>query len=154
VKTGEKLIWGVGGLMLVCGIIGALTHREETKAIPFYEEKSPAFEAGRAVFDQENCRGCHTLWSLGNMPGPSLDGLGEVRSAAWLETYLSAKNPQEIVPSHFQRQFKMPSYRHLSNDDMDHLIAFLTGLRVHPDFKNEFFQMWRSDHPETQPENQ
>jgi len=59
-----------------------------------------------------------------------LDGIGSLRSEEWLYAYLSAGNPQSILPSRLKPEYRMPSYSHLSDAQRHTLASYLASLRV------------------------
>jgi len=83
---------------------------------------------GQTVFTQY-CSGCHGFRQDGI--GPRLNGITQDTSRGWISNFI--KEPQKVIESgdaRAQRLFKkyhviMPSFAHLSGEDMDALIAFL-----------------------------
>jgi mono/diheme cytochrome c family protein len=51
--------------------------------------------AGRALFDQYQCRGCHRLAGVGGEVGPALDGVGSRRRAAYVLALIS--DPDRVI---------------------------------------------------------
>ncbi len=138
-KRGEKTIL-ILTLVLVVGLMGWNFHRQREStandsSIPFYSNASAELsrEAGELIRKYE-CRSCHTLWTLRDMlravPAPALDGIGSLRDREWLFAYLSAPNPQEILPSRLKKEFQMPSYAGLPEDERRRLAEYLASLQV------------------------
>ncbi len=138
-KRGEKTIL-ILTMVVVVGVMGwnYLRQRESTTndtSIPFFSNASAQLsqEAGELVRKYE-CRSCHTLWTVRDMlravPAPALDGIGSLRDREWLLTYLSAPNPQEILPSRLKKEFQMPSYAGLPDDERGILADYLASLQV------------------------
>jgi len=64
------------------------------------------------------------------VPSPMLDGMGSLRDEAWLYAYLSAPDPQSILPSRLKKEYRMPSYAGLPEAERRTLAAYLASLRV------------------------
>lgn len=64
------------------------------------------------------------------VPAPALDGIGSLRDEKWLFDYLSAVNPQSILPSRLKQEYRMPSYADLPENDRRTLARFLGALKV------------------------
>ena len=90
-------------------------------------------ERGRLVFQAQGCLACHNLDLTGSVLAPSLDNVGIRRTARWLRTKLL--DPHAKLPATF-----MPAYTHLSDADLEALVAFLrtlTPTRSGPDNTGE-----------------
>lgn len=138
-RRGEKTIL-ILTLVVVVGLMSWNFHRQREgtandSSIPFYSDASPELsqEAGELI-RQHDCRSCHTLWTLRDMlravPAPALDGIGSLRDQVWLFAYLSAPTPQEILPSRLKKEFQMPSYASLPEDERRILAEYLASLKV------------------------
>lgn len=136
-KRGEKVILALIGLVVLAGTLSSLFHVEEQhdRDIPFYSTATP--EVARKAMDiyrNNGCKNCHTLWTLQNMlqsvPAPMLDGIGALRTEAWLYEYLSSANPQLVLPSRLKKEYRMPSYANLSDDERHLLANYLASLKV------------------------
>ncbi|HBH01942.1 MAG: hypothetical protein A2W08_06030 [Candidatus Rokubacteria bacterium RBG_16_73_20] len=78
-------------------------------------------EAGRRLFMESGCHGCHTLGAMGTPIGPSLTGLGARWSRDEIERWLrdpSARRPRAHMPR-----------LELSEDQVQALGAYLSSLR-------------------------
>lgn len=137
-KRGEKIVFALMALTVV-GVIGrnAIMSKKESPdpGIPYYSTASKELnEKGAEIYRREGCRSCHSLWTVRNMmesiPAPALDGIGSLHDQDWLYQYLSAPNPQSIVPSRLKAEYRMPSYAALSQDDRHTLAAYLASLKV------------------------
>lgn len=138
-RKGEKGILLVIGF-IVLGMMGwnALRQQELTQQdteIPYYSTASQELrQAGAALYRRHDCRSCHSLWTMRDMmrrvPAPPMDGIGSLRSREWLYEYLSAENPQSILPSRLKQEFQMPSYAHLPKEERETLAAYLASLKV------------------------
>lgn len=136
-KYGEKVILGLIGAVLLAGVVWSSTRVEGThdREIPFYSEAT-ADVASRAmdIYRDYNCRACHSLWTLKDatqsVPAPMLDGIGSLRSESWLANYLSAQNPQNILPSRLKKEYQMPSYANMPEAERKAVVEYLAGLKV------------------------
>ncbi len=64
---------------------------------------TPAGEAGRQLYQAQNCAGCHSLTKGGGTAGPSLAGLADRRTLAETAAYIAnprSANPNSIMPSY------------------------------------------------------
>ncbi len=138
-KRGEKAV-----LLLMTLMVGGVMFRnwwvndhqtEKDRGIPFYTTASPELtRQGADLYRQQQCRQCHSLWSVRNMmesiPAPALDGIGSLRSEEWFYQYFSAPNPQAILPSRLKAEYRMPSYAALSEDNRQALARYMASLKV------------------------
>jgi hypothetical protein len=53
-----------------------------------------------------------------------------LRDEGWLYTYLSAENPQLTLPSRLKKEYQMPSYATMPEDERRTLAAYLASLKV------------------------
>lgn len=138
-RKGEKgILIAIAVIVLV--FVGINSYRQAQvdgpdKGIPFYSTASPELqESGANLLRTHECRDCHTLWGVRNpmqsVPSPALDGIGSLRSETWLYDYLSAEDPQQILPSRLKTEYQMPSYAQLSEADRRTLAAYLASLKV------------------------
>jgi cbb3-type cytochrome oxidase cytochrome c subunit len=135
-KRGEKAV-----LFLIVFLVGAgmvrsfLNVEKHDHDIPFYSTATPEVTRDAMdVYKKSGCKECHSLWTMKNIlesvPAPMMDGIGSLRSEAWLFDYLSSANPQSIMPSRLKLEFRMPSYVSLSERDRHTLAAYLASLKV------------------------
>ena len=136
-KRGEKVVLSVIVLLIGAGIVRSLFQHDEKHDhdIPFYSTANP--ELARDAMDlyrKSGCKDCHTLWTMKDMlqsvPAPMMDGIGSLRSEAWLYAYLSSANPQTIIPSRLKAEYRMPSYAGMSEKDRRTLAGYLASLKV------------------------
>jgi len=136
-KRGEKAILALIGLVVLGGGLHSYFHAEgkHDRDIPFFSTAS-ADVASHAtdIIRSNNCKDCHSLWTLKDVlqsvPAPMLDGIGSIRSEAWLYQYLSSPNPQAILPTRLKKQYSMPSYAKLPDSDRQILAKYLASLQV------------------------
>ncbi len=136
-KRGEKAVLALIGIVVLSSVLWSSTRTTEKhdKEIPFYSDAN-ADVAKRAmdIYRDNGCKSCHTLWTLQDMtqsvPAPMLDGIGSLHSENWLYDYLSAPNPQTVIPSRLKKQYQMPSYASLPEADRRVLSQYLASLKV------------------------
>jgi ubiquinol-cytochrome c reductase cytochrome b subunit len=95
--------------------------------------------AGRALFQSQQCGGCHVIAGKGSDQGPDLTEVGLRHSAAWLHSFVEA-------PSRFHSDSKMPAFGPptLSHEEIEELAFYLATLRgkagpdVQPQFQDTF----------------
>jgi len=137
VKKGEVVVLGAIGLLVAGGVIRAVLQKpgSRDREIPFYST-APADLATSAtdLVRKYSCRQCHSLWTTRDpmqaVPAPMLDGIGSLRTEAWLFAYLSTPNPQSILPSRLKPEYRMPSYARLSEPERRTLASYLASLQV------------------------
>lgn len=113
--------WGVllcVGLFLtmVFGMLGI-----SLKEIYSMPKTDPAVQAGKRLYAELGCSGCHQIHGEGAAVGPDLSYVGDKRDAQWLKQHF--KDPRSLVPESF-----MPPY-HLSEQELDELTAYMLSLR-------------------------
>ncbi len=74
---------------------------------------------GKAIWEDNNCMGCHTLFGEGAYYAPELTQVVARRGAPWIKLFL--EDPQKMFPG----QRKMVRYG-FSEQQKDDIIAFLT----------------------------
>ena len=74
--------------------------------------------AGKKIWENNNCMGCHTLFGEGAYYAPELTKAVERRGKPWLKLFL--KDPQAMFPG----ERKMTNYE-FSDTEIDNVIAFL-----------------------------
>jgi len=137
VKKGELAVLAAIGVLVGAGVIRAVVQKPTARdrEIPFYST-APADVATKAsdLIRQHSCRQCHSLWTtrdpLQAVPAPMLDGIGSLRSEVWLFDYLSAANPQTVLPSRLKPEYRMPSYAALPDAERRTLASYLASLQV------------------------
>jgi len=136
-KQGEKIILG-GIVFAVLATAGyKLLTREggPDKGIPFHSTASPELaEAATAIYKRNDCKDCHSLWTERDMlqavPAPALDGIGSLHDEEWFYTYFSAPDPQKIIPSRLKKQYRMPSFAKLPDQERRTLARYMASLKV------------------------
>jgi sulfur-oxidizing protein SoxX len=136
-RTGEKAVLALIGLVVVAGVVWSQLHVEQKhdRDIPFYSTAAPdVAKAAMGIYHANGCKSCHSLWTLQDMlqfvPAPMLDGIGSLRTETWLYEYLSSPNPQVILPSRLKKEYQMPSYASLPEGQRRLLAQYLSSLKV------------------------
>jgi len=137
VKRGERAVLALIGVLVAAAVLRALLHPATRRdgEIPYFSTApAPLAQQAGDLLRRYNCRECHSLWSTRDLtqavPAPMLDGIGALRSEAWLYAYLSAADPQAILPSRLKRQYRMPSYAALPEEERRQLAGYLASLQV------------------------
>lgn len=136
-RRGEKAVLIFIVLVVAAGAARPLfqAEQEHDRDIPFYSTASPeATRDAMSIYRKSGCKDCHSLWTMRDMtqavPAPMLDGIGSLRSEAWLYEYLSSPTPQVILPSRLKPKYRMPSYAGLSEIERRSLASYLASLQV------------------------
>jgi len=138
-KRGEKnLLLGIAGFIIVMMVFNAFRQAEvstQERELPFYTSASKELQqSGGMLYKRLACKRCHSLWSvrdiMRNVPAPALDGMGSLRDRDWLYTYFSSENPQAIIPSRLKKEYQMPSFAHLSDEERGLLADYISSLKV------------------------
>lgn len=79
---------------------------------------TPAVSAGKRIWEDNNCMGCHTLFGEGAYYAPELTRVIERRGKPWLQLFL--KDPEKMFPG----ERKMVNY-HFNDEQVQQVIAFL-----------------------------
>ncbi len=136
-KKGERVLLAGIGLLVCAGVIRATVQRPQPqdREIPFYSTATPALaQHAGDLLRSYDCRQCHSLWTTRDpmqaVPAPMLDGMGALRSEAWLYDYFSAPDPQAILPSRLKPEYRHPSYAAVPEADRRALAQYLASLQV------------------------
>lgn len=136
---------GEAGILIACGIsvlvlIGWRAYQmyknpEPDRGIPFYSTATPELKAiASRLVPRYGCHSCHNLWGIrdmtANVPSPSLDGIGSLKTEQWFYDYLSAPDPQMVLPSRLKKEYRMPSYATIPEPDRRALAQYLSSLKV------------------------
>jgi len=63
----------------------------------------PGVDAGKRLFEEKGCIGCHSLGGVGGKVGPALDEVGKRRSPDWIVAHF--RNPQAVTPGSVMPRF-------------------------------------------------
>jgi len=137
VKKGELAVLAAIGVLVAAGVIRVMVQHPlaQDREIPYYSTATPQLsERAGDLVRAQGCRQCHSLWTTRDpmqaVPAPMLDGMGALRSETWLYDYLSAADPQAILPSRLKREYRHPSYAALPEADRRTLAQYLASLQV------------------------
>jgi ubiquinol-cytochrome c reductase cytochrome b subunit len=80
--------------------------------------------AGRALFQSQQCTGCHKVGGKGGDEGPDLSEVGLRHSAAWMHSFME-------LPSRFHPDSRMPAYGPpaLTHEEIEEIAQYLATLR-------------------------
>ena len=119
----------LGGAGFLIGAAGRGPHREETG-----RPLSSVERAGRALYQSQQCGGCHRLAGQGGEEGPDVTTVGLRHSAGWLHSFLES-------PSRFHSESRMPSYGPpaLTHQEIEELAQYLTSLRGRAEAQPQFY---------------
>ena len=79
---------------------------------------------GAVIYQESQCSACHVVNGSGEETGPPLNGVGQRRTAEWLEAHF--RNPQKFDP-----QSVMPAYD-FPADDMKAIVDYMQSLPPDP----------------------
>lgn len=119
-SKGQAKAFFLGGTILFAAVFVGLTidtHRHipaQTNA----DKITPEVIAGKKIWEDNNCMGCHTLFGEGAYYAPELTKTVDRRGKPWLKAFL--KDPEIFYPG----RRKMVKYD-FTDEDIDHVIAFL-----------------------------
>jgi ubiquinol-cytochrome c reductase cytochrome b subunit len=129
-----------GGLIFLLGGAGLLLGiavRQAGPAIP-PEAGRPLTDierAGRALFQSQQCTGCHSIRGKGGDEGPDLTEVGLRHSPAWMHSFLE-------LPSRFHADSRMPAYGPpaMTHEEIEEIARYLASLRgrAGPEAKPEY----------------
>lgn len=99
-KLGEKILFGVVGLLVVITVISfisleSIRHHSAKPLFPIltHYEFSAEGEKGYGIYQQRGCYECHHAVGSGTSMGVSLDGMGSKHDAEYFYNFL--KNPEK-----------------------------------------------------------
>jgi ubiquinol-cytochrome c reductase cytochrome b subunit len=130
-------------LALVLGgagfLIGAAGRAPEEAALEGGRPLNSIERAGRALYQSQQCGGCHLIAGQGGEEGPDLTTVGLRHSAGWLHSFLES-------PSRFHAESRMPAYGPpaLTHQEIEELAQYLSSRRgrgavdVAPQFYDTF----------------
>ncbi len=116
----QAKIFFLGGTAVFFGIFLVLSFDTHLKVPNQTRAKdiTPAVAAGKRIWEENNCMGCHTLFGEGGYYAPELTKAVERRGKEWIKIFI--KDPQAMFPG----QRKMVKYN-FTDEQIDHVIAFL-----------------------------
>lgn len=116
--------WNTGLLIFLAVVLfGLLNDPRPEEPLPWMvadEEVDPRVERGWAVYQEEGCSSCHSVAGRGS-PRYPLDGVADRTTAEELRLWVV--DPQQVQPGVRKR-----AYDHLSDEEVEALVAFLKIL--------------------------
>ncbi len=109
----------LGGTGLFTAAFLALTY-DSHRQVPKQTNEDKLTEeviAGKVIWEDNNCMGCHTLFGEGAYYAPELTKVVERRGKEWIKLFL--KDPQAMFPG----ERKMTNYN-FTDQEIDEVIAF------------------------------
>ena len=90
--------------------------------------------AGRALYQSQQCAGCHRVAGQGGEEGPDLSTVGLRHSSGWLHSFMEA-------PSRFHAESRMPAFAPpaLTHQEIEELSQYLTSLRGRGDVAPQYY---------------
>ncbi len=85
------------------------------------QDDAKKVEKGKAVYLAQHCAMCHQIAGKGN-PKTPLDDVGSKLTADEIRKYI-------VTPQEANKQSKMKAYPSLQGEDLDALVAYLSGLK-------------------------
>jgi mono/diheme cytochrome c family protein len=90
--------------------------------------------AGRALYQSQQCGGCHRIAGQGGEEGPDLTTVGLRHSAGWLHSFIEA-------PGRFHAESRMPAFAPpaLSHQEIEELAQYMSSLRGRANAEPHFY---------------
>lgn len=90
--------------------------------------------AGRALYQSQQCGGCHRVAGQGGEEGPDLTTVGLRHSSGWIHSFLEA-------PSRFHPESRMPAFAPpaLTHQEIEELSQYLSSLRGRGDVAPQYY---------------
>jgi mono/diheme cytochrome c family protein len=106
-------------------LLGAAMRGPEPETPPEVAHPLNSVErAGRALFKQQQCGGCHVVAGQGGAVGPDLTFIGVQHSAGWLHSFI--ESPRSFHPGTMMPAFGPPV---LTHQEMEEIAQYLATLR-------------------------
>ncbi len=113
-------LWGTALSVLVFLGLTVDSHRQ-FPALTNDENLTSEVVQGQNVWHKYNCINCHTLFGEGAYYAPDLTKIAKMRGAPYLKAYM--RDPSNFYDE--QRHRRLMPTQNLSDEEIDHLIAFL-----------------------------
>ena len=126
----------LGGAGFLIGAAGRGPHRAD-EGIPLTSVQ----RAGRALYQSQQCGGCHLVAGQGGEEGPDLTTVGLRHSAGWLHSFLES-------PSRFHAESRMPAFGPpaLTHQEIEELAQYLSSLRGREEAPPQFYDTFPPPH--------
>lgn len=115
----------LGGTFVVSVIFLAMTWHSIVKEVPnqTHEENiTPEVIAGKRLFDENNCMGCHTILGEGAYYAPELTKVYERKGEGYIKAVLMSKNTWQGAA-----QRKMVAYA-MTEEEANNMVAFFKWI--------------------------
>jgi len=112
---GGTAFFGIIFIALTVDSLGRIDERQNV------DQLTPAVARGKAIWDSNNCMGCHTILGEGAYYAPELTQVYERRGPEWMAIFL--KDPQAMFPG----KRRMVQYD-FSDEQIQDVIAFLAWI--------------------------
>jgi ubiquinol-cytochrome c reductase cytochrome b subunit len=124
------LVGILGGAGLLIGAAGRGPHVASETGRPL----SSMERAGRALYQSQQCGGCHRIAGQGGEEGPDLTTVGLRHSAGWLHSFIEA-------PGRFHAESRMPAFAPpaLSHQEIEELAQYMSSLRGRANAEPHFY---------------
>jgi mono/diheme cytochrome c family protein len=98
--------------------------------------------AGRALYQSQQCGGCHRIAGEGGEEGPDLTTAGARHSVGWLHSFIEA-------PGRFHAESRMPAFGPpaLSHQEIEELAQYLASLRGRGNGEPHFYDTFPAPRP-------
>jgi cytochrome c553 len=143
-KFGEKMLFGIFGLLLLGAVVGYIAleivrSRMTTPMFPVVKYSfSPVGLRGSEVFRKEGCTTCHRALRNGTNMSLGLDGIGSKYSRDKILQFL--KHPEETYPAQTLEHGPSPKLANyvekLPDEDLQAVATFLSELKAAPGTSN------------------
>jgi len=119
---------GGSGILIGAAGVGPVTAPEAGRPLTSMER------AGRALYQSQQCGGCHRIAGQGGEVGPDLSTVGLRHSAGWLHSFIE-------MPSRFYAESHMPAYGPptLSHQEIEELAQYMSALRGRTNAEPHFY---------------
>jgi nitric oxide reductase subunit C len=118
-KEMARNIFFGGSLFFILVFVGLVFHTEQT--IPTRSNSAAITDSvvrGKAIWEQNNCVGCHTILGEGAYFAPELGNVYERRGGEFIKAWMAAQ------PTGTPGRRQMPQF-HLNDKQLDDLVEFL-----------------------------
>ena len=138
-KLGEKLLFGIVGLLVLITVISffsleSIRHHSDKPLYPIltHYEFSEEGKKGYGIYEQKGCYECHHAVGSGTSMGLSLDGIGSRHDATYFYNFL--KNPENTYGAKTLDHGMPPKdaayVSELPDDDLRAMAVFVSELKA------------------------
>lgn len=115
---------GLAVLLAGSGLLIGAAGRAPASIVDEGAQLTSTQRAGRALYQSQQCAGCHRMAGQGGEEGPDLTTVGLRHSSGWLHSFIES-------PSRFHPESRMPAYGPpaLSHQEIEELAQYLASRR-------------------------